>query len=165
MESFVTSSCFSSSYFQFRYFWWKNQEWSLWCGFTLSEMILQSWAGTSHSHKQQRPPCSTATCWEKECVDPSGSLSVKFGAHARKLSGLAKSFMIRSGGSIESHMQNLMTTFSHTLHFSQFTFSSGLIGPTFFGFLPRSWLSAAHGGSRQINQVYPSQMYAAASLG
>lgn len=119
---------------------------------------------TLTSHKQQKPPCSTATCWEKECVDPSGSLSIKFGAHTRKFSGLAKSFMIRSGGSIESHMQNLMTTFSHTLQFSQFTFSSGLISPTFLGFLPRSWLSAAH-GSQQINQVYSSQMYGAASLG
>lgn len=103
----------------------------------------------------------------KECVEPSGSLSIKFGAHARKLSGLAKSFLIRSGGSIESHMQNLMTTFSHTLQFSQFTFSSGLISPFlgFLGFQPRSWLSAAHGGSQRINQVYSSQMYAAASLG
>lgn len=143
MESFVTSSCFSSSYFQFRYLWWKNQEWSFIVWFYIiwddtQPGFLNPGLGrlALTSHKRQKPPCSTATCWEKECVDPSGSLSIKFGAHARKLSGLGKSFMIRSGGSIESHMQNLMTTFSHTLQFSPFTFSSGLISPTLLGFCP-----------------------------
>lgn len=52
-------------------------------------------------------------------------------------------------------MQNLMTTFSHTLQFSQFTFSSGLISPAFLGFLPRSWLSAAHSGSHRSTRFIP----------
>lgn len=77
-----------------------------------------------------------ASCREKEHVDPSGSLSIKCGACVRKLSGLVKSFMIRSGGSIQFHMKNLMTTFSHTLQFTQLTFNSDLLSQTFLGFCP-----------------------------